>query len=1201
MGSEVYAIRLTKDTFKISKSRPDAVAGVAVTFTGTGSGNAHEFEMFKKNEKALISIDGVIQSPMAFTPITTDLEYNITNTQTLFSVTGISSIQSNDIIKINDEFMKITNVGLGTTSVGPITETGSVKVLKVERGAIGSAATNHSSGATTRLFSGGYNIVDSTLHLTDPPKGDANATQKTQANLDPVRSTFNGRVYLRQDYSANKIFDDISGGFTGIGATHLLKVGGATTTGIQTGSSIVLLNGIFQTPTTFNNLGNNYEFNEVGGASNIIFTGITSSNGQKIISDTDVNQNQLPRGGVIVSLGSTGGLGVANLAGAKVKATTNGSGAIVGIVGIATTGGAFGISTASFNHLTGQLEITTSGNHGFRNINEFVRLDGMVFNPSLTIPSDRSFSVTGILSTTTFTTDIGVSGQAHAYVGSGTAFEYLADLTFGSGYRNPVSVAVTDLSGNGASADITAEVVSNTHVFVSAATNAVTVTGGSPLTPTGATYDPATGNLVITKASHGLTTSDTVGLATNSFVFRCAQDNFSTDHSYPRSGPTPSSSGGDPAHNATLAITAKTANTFTVNVGITNTGTGGALKFNINNAGTGYTQPQIQISSPSYENLPIVGVSRRGIGSTTDTGTGVTVDIQVGAADTTVGIGSTSYEVVNFKLNNNGYNFKLGDVFKPVGLVTDRFLNTSQLISDFELTVTEVFKDQYSSWNFGQFDFIDSVRDLQNGVRKRFPLFYNASLLSFEIDPDNPDSSLIDLDALLLIFVNGVVQEPGESYTFDGGSSFDFVQAPDANDIIDIFFYKGTTGVDSVQVSAGASITPTIKTGDVVQLNKIGITTGQDPRTIFSILGSDEVETNIYTGLGINESVYKPFNWTKQKIDKKIGGEVVSKVRDSIESQVYPTAKIIDDITTTSDELFLDNAKFFNYEEDYSALTNIVVGGLVVGSTNPVSAAFTATVSIGGTIQALNITNSGSGYVGSTTSISISAPSVIGVGVGVTATATATITNGAITNTTITNPGLGYTISAVPQVLAQLPRPIKEDIDTITVIQGFDGAITGIGVTGGIGHPTALKFNISADLTNNPNSVLTDLKVGYPIYIFGTQVGHGVTSVVSDNSTVVATGTTCVDNIYFINAYNSGVGIITCNIMSGVNTTGIETSGSTIGGFSWGRLTGFTRDANPISIGVTGLTIDSGLTTYPSIQRRDFGLRDSGSLRKDLG
>ena len=1201
LGSEVYAIRLTKDTFKISKSRPDALADIAVTFTGTGSGNAHEFEMFKKNEKALISIDGVIQSPMAFTPITTDLEYNITNTQTTFSVTGISSIQSNDIIKINDEFMKITNVGLGTTSVGPITQNGSVNVLVVERGAIGSASTNHSSGATTRLFSGGYNIVDSTVHFTDSPKGDANATQKTQANLDPVRSTFNGRVYLRQDYSTNTIFDDVSGGFTGIAATHPLRVGGASTSGIQTGSSILLLNGIFQTPSTFNNLGNNYEFNEVGGESNVVFTGITSSNGLKIISDTDVNQNQLPRGGVIVSLGSTGGLGVANLAPAKVKATINGSGAIVGIVGLNTTGSAFGISTAKYNHLTGQLQVTTSGNHGFRNINEFVRLDGMTFNPSLTIPNDRDFSVTGILSSTTFTTDIGVDAQAHAYVGNGTAFEYLGDLTFGSGYRNPVSVAVTDLSGNGASANITAEVVSNTHVFVSATTNAVTVTGGSPLTPTGATYDPATGNLVITKASHGLTTSDTVGLATNSFVFRCAQDNFSTDHAYPRSGPTPSSAGGDPAHNATLAITAKTTNTFTVNVGITNTGTGGALKFNINNAGTGYTQPQIQVSSPSYENLPIVGVSRRGIGATTDTGTGVTVDIEVGAANTTVGIGSTSYEVINFKLNNNGYNFKLGDVFKPVGLVTDRFLNTSSLINDFELTVTEVFKDQYSSWNFGQFDFIDSIKDLQNGVRKRFPIFYNASLLSFEVDPDNPDSSLIDLDALLLIFVNGVIQEPNKSYTFDGGSSFEFVQAPDANDIIDIFFYKGTTGVDSVQVSAGASIAPTIKTGDVVQLNKIGVTTTQDPRTIFSILASDEVETNLYTGLGVNETTYKPFSWIKQKIDKKVNGEIISKSRDSIESQVYPTARIIDDITTTDNQLFVDNAKFFNYEEDFSSLVIGSVGGLIVGSTNPVAAGFTAVVSAAGTISSLSITSGGSGYVGSTTSISISAPHAIGVGVGTTAVATASITNGVITGTTITNPGFGYTYIAVPQVLAPLPNAVKEDIDTITTVQGFDGAITGIGVTGGIGHPTALKFTISADLTNNPNSVITDLKVGYPIYIFGTQVGHGVTSVVSDNSTIVATGTTCVDNIYFVNAFNSGVGIITCNIMTGVNTTGIDTSGSTIGGFSWGRFSGFTRGSNPVSIGVTGLTIDSGLTTYPSIQRRDFGLRDNGSLRKDLG
>jgi hypothetical protein len=37
---------------------------------------------------------------------------------------------------------------------------------------------------------------------------------------------------------------------------------------------------------------------------------------------------------------------------------------------------------------------------------------------------------------------------------------------------------------------------------------------------------------------------------------------------------------------------------------------------------------------------------------------------------------------------------------------------------------------------------------------------------------------------------------------------------------------------------------------------------------------------------------------------------------------------------------------------------------------------------------------------------------------------------------------------------------------------------------------------------------------------------------------------------------------------------------------------------NPVSIAVTGLTVDSGLSTFPTIQRRTFGLRNSGAIRK---
>ena len=1097
-GTELFAIKKLSDTFQVAKTKADALAGIALTFSGFGSGNNHEFEMFKKNEKALLSIDGVVQSPIAFTPITTELEFNISDSVTTFSVTGISSVNTGDTIKINDEYMEITNVGLGTTSVGPITETGSVKILEVNRGYIGSSATNHTSGDTTRLFSGGYNIVDSTIHFTQAPRG-TNRSGRTPSNLDPVRSTFNGRVYLRQDYSTNFVFDDISDSFNGTDQAYRVKVGGADTVGINTGSSILLLNGIFQTPTTFNNLNNNYNFSSIGGtATNVIFTGITSSNGSLIISDTDVNQNQLPRGGVIVSLGSTGGEGVAPLVGANVKATTNGSGAIVGVVGIATTGSSYGISTASYNNLTGELEVTTSSNHDFSNINEFVRLDGLTFNPSLSIANDRSFGLTGVLSSTTFTISLGSSTTSHAYVGSGTAFEYLHNLTFGSGYRNPVSVAVTDLSGNGASADISAVA-----------------------------------------------------------------------------------------------------------------GDGGVLSFTINNNGTGYTKPQIQVSSPSYSNLPITGVSRRGIGNTTDTGTGALVSVNVGSSNTSVGIGSTLFTIKEFVLENPGYNFKLGDVFKPVGLVTAVGVTT---MTDFELTVLDVFTDQYSSWNFGQFDFIDSIKDLQDGSRTRFPLIYNANLLSFEKE----ENSLLDLKSLLLIFINGVVQDPGEAYTFDGGTSFEFAQAPDPSDIIDIFFYKGTEGVDAVQVAAGSSVAPTIKVGDSVQVIKnSGITTTQKSRVIYGINASDEVETNLYNSIGIDERNFKPFHWTKQKIDKKINGEFIFKSRDSLESLVYPTAKIISDVGIGDTILYLDNASFFNYEEDFGTINVGAVGGLIVESTDLVAAGLTAIVSAAGTIQSLDITNAGNGYVGSAVTISIAAPATNNyyaittsttppTGL-TTATASATISNGRLNTITITNPGFGYTQTKPPQVIAPSPTLNKEDVDLITTVEGFDGDIIGIAVTDGVGgNPLALKFTISADLgagSGNPSATITDLKVGYPIYIFDTQVGHGVTSVFSDGA-IVSTGTTCVDNIYFVDEFNAGVGIITCNIMSGVNTTGIDTSvglGTAIGGFSWGRLTNLNRSANPISIGVTGKTHYSGISSYPTIQRRDFGLRDSGALRKDLG
>ena len=82
------------------------------------------------------------------------------------------------------------------------------------------------------------------------------------------------------------------------------------------------------------------------------------------------------------------------------------------------------------------------------------------------------------------------------------------------------------------------------------------------------------------------------------------------------------------------------------------------------------------------------------------------------------------------------------------------------------------------------------------------------------------------------------------------------------------------------------------------------------------ILSSDLIETDIYTGPGINDIDFKPFDWTKQKVDKFIKGDLISKSRDILEARVFPTAKIIGDVTPTSSQIFVDNIQFFNYEEE---------------------------------------------------------------------------------------------------------------------------------------------------------------------------------------------------------------------------------------------------------------------------------------------
>jgi hypothetical protein len=221
----------------------------------------------------------------------------------------------------------------------------------------------------------------------------------------------------------------------------------------------------------------------------------------------------------------------------------------------------------------------------------------------------------------------------------------------------------------------------------------------------------------------------------------------------------------------------------------------------------------------------------------------------------------------------------------------------------------------------------------------------------------------------------------------------------------------------------------------------------------------------------------------------------------------------------------------------------------------------------------------------------------VGIGIGTTATATITVSAAGTLTTpiTITNPGLGYSVGMAPQVITPLPDPIYENISHVSNIEGFSGSIVGIGTTVGIGTALAIKFTLDSS-----SSPYTNLSVGYPIYIFNTKVGKGVTSIYTSNNAIVGVGTTFLDNIYNISAFNSSTGIITCNVQSTSSLVGIATTGSTVGQFSWGRLSGFTRSSYPISIAVSSYMTDAGLSTFPTIQRRGYGLRNQGGLKKNL-
>ena len=343
LPSTVFAVKLAENKFKVARTAAEALQAVpkVIDVTAVGVGTTHSFTSKNLNSKALITLDNNIQSPVIQSPVNTTLAFDALLTSDFITLTGISSFFSGDIIKINNEFMKIDTVGIGSTNQ-----------LLVKKGQLNSALANHSAGDTVTKFLGNYEIVRDTINFTDAPKG-----SKGPAGLTTT-STFVGRVFThtgipdgtQETYTNNFVFDTFENQFTGIATNFILKSGGSNVTGFATNTGVLLLNEIFQNPN------DDYNIVETAGITSVSFTGVGVTN------NYDVNVSSVPRGGIIVSVGETSSFGYQPLVSAGGTAIVSAAGTVESVsIGNSGSGYRVGLQTNILVRALTSSGVTTIG------------------------------------------------------------------------------------------------------------------------------------------------------------------------------------------------------------------------------------------------------------------------------------------------------------------------------------------------------------------------------------------------------------------------------------------------------------------------------------------------------------------------------------------------------------------------------------------------------------------------------------------------------------------------------------------------------------------------------------------------------------------------------------------------------------------------------------------------------------------------
>jgi hypothetical protein len=334
----LYAIKVDFSTIRVASTRENSLLPepIYLDLSEFGTGR-HTITSKEPNKNSIVTINNIIQDPIVSTSTTSIILQSINNTDGSVTIADPQNFVGGDLVQINNEILNILSVGVGTFNN-----------IFFERGLLGTNATSHLANSVITKVKGNYNIVDSFIYFTSPPYGNFFDLESGLTN----NSTFSGRVFLRSGkpgtnigpYDTNFIIDDISPQFDGIKKSFQLKENDSNVVGISTDNAIVTINDVFQSPSRLegNVLVGSYNLNENVGITSINFSG------NSVFAKNDINLTELPRGGVIFSVGSTGGFGYQPTISAGGTAIVSAAGTIQSIsIGYSGSGYRSGLQTVN--------------------------------------------------------------------------------------------------------------------------------------------------------------------------------------------------------------------------------------------------------------------------------------------------------------------------------------------------------------------------------------------------------------------------------------------------------------------------------------------------------------------------------------------------------------------------------------------------------------------------------------------------------------------------------------------------------------------------------------------------------------------------------------------------------------------------------------------------------------------------------------